>query len=508
MRYTFILLLGIQLLVFCSTDGESTPEDGSIDGDPLAEGGTENETDASSPANAVKGGSGGQETGQEAGSDGNRRDAMNGAGGTGLDSGEPNDSGRDTGRLTDSTSFCQPLPEPSSNTIVVAPAEAASLAGTVASAEVGDTVLLEDGTYELDGAALWINASGVTIRSRSGDRDAVILDGAYRSTEIVTVAASNVTVADLTIKRAYTHAIHVVSTDQGDTLDTLIYNVHIVDSREQAIKINPHAAGIHFTDSGTLACSHLELTDAGRPHVNPDPGGCYTGGVDAHQSRGWIIRDNRIEGFWCPEALAEHGVHMWRGCRDTLVERNRFIDNARAVGLGMANSGEARVYEDDPCPVGGYVGHQGGIVRNNFIFASRPELTNASGALDCGICFWSACRARALHNTIVSTGGAVSAIEWRFATSTGIEIANNLVTHQLWERENASAVQYGNLTVDSSELTRIFVDATAFDFHLTSDAETAIDQGVPITDNACPDDIDGERRQGAPDIGADELSSH
>jgi len=505
-----MLLLGIHLLASCSTDGELTAEDGSIDSDTVVESSTGNRPDASSPANATTGGSGGQQTGQEAGSDRNVDvgDATTGTEGAGPEGGEPNDSGRDTGSLTESTSFCQSLPAPSNNTIVVTPAEAASLPGIVSRSKVGDTILLEDGTYELDGAALWIDTSGVTIRSRSCDRDAVILDGAYRSTEIVTVAASDVTVADLTIKRAYTHAIHVVSTDQGDTLDTLIYNVHIVDSREQAIKINPHAAKIHFTDNGTVACSHLELTDTGRPQVNPDPGGCYTGGVDAHQSRGWVIRDNRIEGFWCPDALAEYGVHMWRGCRDTVVERNYFIDNARAVGLGMASSGEARVYNDDSCPVSGYVGHQGGIVRNNFIFASRPELVNTSGALDCAVCLWSACRARALHNTIVSTGEAVSAIEWRFATSTGIEIANNLVTHQLWERENASAVQSGNRTVDSADLTRMFVDATAFDLHLTSDAKTAIDQGVPITDDACPDDIDGERRQGAPDIGADEFSTY
>jgi hypothetical protein len=397
------------------------------------------------------------------------------------------------------------LPAASGNTIPVGASDAASLPGIVAGAAAGDTILLQDGVYALDGATLWIDTPGLTIRSQSGERDRVTLDGGYRSTEIITVAASEVTVADITIKQAYTHAIHVVSTDGGDTLNTLIYNVHVVDSREQAIKINPHQAKINFPDRGTVACSHLELTDAGRPHVNPDPGGCYTGGVDAHQAREWRIRDNLIEGFWCPGALAEHGVHMWRGCRDTIVERNRFFNNARAVGFGMAESGAARLYDDDPCPGAGYVGHYGGIVRNNFILVDRPELVNTTGAADCGICFWSACKARALHNTFVSTNQAVSAIEWRFASSIGLEVTNNLVSHRLWDRGGgASALRAGNLSLDSLEL---FVDGPGGDLHLATTAAAAINQGVAIADGACGDDIDGDPRDQAPDIGADELAA-
>ena len=126
------------------------------------------------------------------------------------------------------------------------------------------------------------------------------------------------TIADLTIREAATHPIHVVSTDGADTINTLIYNVHIVDPREQAIKINPNQGG-YFVDDGEIACSHIELTDTGRSNVQPNPGGCYTGGVDAHQAWGWIIRDNVIEGFWCNTGLSEHAVHCWRGCRDTVV---------------------------------------------------------------------------------------------------------------------------------------------------------------------------------------------
>jgi hypothetical protein len=330
----------------------------------------------------------------------------------------------------------------------------------------------------------------------------VILDGEYTTTEVITVAASDVTIADLTIRRAYTHPIHVVSTDSGDTLNTLIYNVHLVDPREQAIKINPNAAG-HFPDDGEIACSLIELTDEGRPQVNPTSGGCYTGGVDGHQARGWVIRDNTIRGFWCDTGLSEHAVHCWRGCRDTVVERNRLLDNARGVGFGLATSGAARTYDDDPCPGadGGYVGHYDGIVRNNFIHVSDPDLLASPDGFDCGICLWSACGAEALHNSVVSTGGCFSSIEWRFAT-TDVTVTNNIATHALNERDGATGALAGNLTDATLDL---FEDGAGGDLHLVTGATAAIDQGVGVDDGLCDDDIDGDPRDDAPDIGADEL---
>jgi hypothetical protein len=294
----------------------------------------------------------------------------------------------------------------------------------------------------------------------------------------------------------------VVSTDAGDTLNALIYDVHIVDPRQQAIKINP-GPPTYFVDNGVVACSRLELTDAGRPNIDPTSGGCYTGGVDAHQARGWVFRDNEIEGFWCPSGLSEHGIHCWRGCRDTIVERNVLRDNARGIGFGLASDGTARTYSDDPCPeaAGGYVDHYGGIVRNNFVFVSRTEVFASSSGFDCGICLWSACRARVVHNSVVSTGANFSSIEWRFATSAAVEVTNNIVTHALNERDGASATLAGNL---EGATLGLFVDGAGGDLHLAPSASAAIDQGVVLAPGLCTDDIDGDPRDSTPDIGADE----
>jgi aspartate 1-decarboxylase len=377
----------------------------------------------------------------------------------------------------------------------------------VNNAASGTTILIADGTYNLGqkGYYLWFDTPNVTLRSATGNREGVVLDDNYSGSEIITVAASHVTIADVTLMRAGTHPIHVISNDTGDTLNTLIYNVHIIDPGQQAIKINPHAAKVHFTDDGVIACSTIELTDSGRAKVWEINGSCYTGGVDGHQSRGWVIRDNTVKGFWCQQGLAEHGVHFWTGSRDTVVERNKFIDNARGVGFGLIENGTGRIYADNPCPgASGYVDHFGGIIRNNFISADRTELFNSEYGADGGIALTQACGAQAVHNTVAFAAEPFAAIEWRFA-NTDVNLLNNLATHNLMDRGGSASLS-GNL---SNQPLSLFVDSAHGDLHLKSTAGTAIDQGTPVPSGICNDDFDGQSRPvaSARDVGADEYSS-
>ena len=86
------------------------------------------------------------------------------------------------------------------------------------------------------------------------------------------------------------------------------------------------------------------------------------------------------------------------------------------------------------------------------------------------------------------------------ASATSAATTNNIATHPLREREAATATLAGNLTDATTDL---FVDVMNGDLHLTTDA-AAIDQGVPLDPGLCDYDIDGEPRDTAPDIGADE----
>lgn len=396
---------------------------------------------------------------------------------------------------------CDTLPDPTGPTRIVTPAEAGSLAAIVSSVAPGTAVLLEDGIYPV-AQSLYLRKAGVTLRSRSGNRDAVVLDGAYGSArEIINIMASDVTVAHLTVKRALDHPIHVQSPD-GQVNGTRIYDVHVLDAGQQAIKINPGGGG--FTDNGLIACSLIELTDAGRTQIRDN---CYTGGIDAHQSMGWVIRDNTVAGFWCPSGLAEHGIHLWTGSRDTVVERNRLINNARGIGFGLGLQWNGRSYADAPCAGRTNVGHYGGTIRNNFVFANDAQLFSSGAGVDTGIGLEDSCGVFVGHNTVFTTQPpGSSSVEWRFNRADGrtvppTVIANNLTSHALRARDGAQADETGNVQGATAGL---FVNAAAGDLHLAAAAVAAIDAGAPV---GVATDIDGQPRDATPDLGADERSA-
>jgi hypothetical protein len=395
---------------------------------------------------------------------------------------------------------CAPLLPPAGPVIDVTPAQTGSLPSIVAGAGSGTTIRLADGTYPLNGATVVFTTPGVTLRSLSGNRDAVILDGNYQGGDILLVMASNVTIADLTVSRSWYHPIHV-SPQSADVLGTLIHNVHVVDPGQQAIKINANGAQTLFVDDGVIRCSRIELTDAGRPNIRD---GCYTGGVDAHRARGWQIRDNVVEGFWCTTGLSEHGIHVWTGSRDTLVERNVIRNCARGIGFGLGSATAGRTYPDDPCGGAVNIGHYDGIIRNNFVFANDDSLFfDGAGGFDAGIALEQACGTQVLHNTVVSTRAPFSSIEGRFAYTIAT-MTNNLMSHNLRPRDGASLTLAGNLQNAPASL---FVDAVASgDLHLLPSAVAAIDQGAAVPAGSADEDIDRELRDPARDIGADEVS--
>lgn len=390
-------------------------------------------------------------------------------------------------------SVCQPLPAPYGNTVEVLPSQAATLPAIVAAAASGTTILLNDGTYNLTGNII-LSVPRVTLRSKSGNREAVIIDGGYVSNEPIGIQASDVTVADLTIRRAEYHPIHVQPAN-SEVMGVLIHNVHIVDPKEQAIKINPNGARTLFTDYGEIRCSKLELTATGRPLVHPYAGGCYTGGIDAHGARGWAIHDNVIEGFWCPNGLAEHGIHMWTGSRDTRIFRNLLKNNARGIGLGMGENWAGRTYSDGPCNGLTQIGHFGGYVANNFIVVTESNI-----GYDVGIALEQVCSYKVLHNTVASVMAPYSAIEYRFSNTSGV-IANNLLTHNLRARDGGTAQTSGNL--ENAPLT-LFVSPATGNFHLLPTAQTAINQGDAAFLEQVSTDYDNQTRDAQPDIGADE----
>ncbi len=397
-------------------------------------------------------------------------------------------------------SFCEPLAIPDSGVTIIETSD--DLAAAMRDAPAGQTLLLEDGTYSVPAAGLWFGADGVTLRGRSGDREGVILDGNYQQSSggIVNVyGRRDITIAHLTITRPRHHAVHATGGPDGPSDGLLLYDLLVRDPGEQAIKLN--ANHDNEVDDGELACSLIELTDTGREQVmSYAPGGhrCYTGGIDAHRSRGWVVRDNLIRGFWCSnQYLSQHGVHFWRGARDTLVERNFLVDNARGIGFGLGNPGSGRTY-DEPCSSGSEAEHYGGIIRNNIIVGLRPELFASHYGMDLGIGLESACDAVVAHNTVASTEAPFVSIEWRFTSTSGL-IINNAASHAIRPRNEAVAETSANV---ASADPALFEDLAALDLTPAATAADLLGQGDPRGTTIAPTDHRGARRAEPPDIGA------
>jgi hypothetical protein len=225
---------------------------------------------------------------------------------------------------------CPPLgPPPDGDVIIsVAPEGAADLPSIVGAASSHTTILLADGYYSIPSFLRFSNPY-VTLRSASGDRDAVVLDAGYSSgaAELVYIDVDYITIADLTLQRVWYHPVHV----SGGGNYVTLYNLKLRDGREQFVKVNQNQG--QYADFGLAACNHLELTSSGRTFIeeNPTPGFlCYTGGFDLHQTWGWVIRDNVVKDIYCTNGgLAEHAIHFFKSNRDPIVERNLLLNNAR-----------------------------------------------------------------------------------------------------------------------------------------------------------------------------------
>lgn len=404
----------------------------------------------------------------------------------GVEAGKPADA-------TTPTSSCGVLP-PSSGTVVnITPAQAGQLHTLTQNAAAGTTFLLAPGSYAIAGS-LRLEKANLTLRSTTDRAADVIIDAAYTVAEAIVVRASNVTVAHVTVKNAVDHAIHVSPPSEGvDVTGFLMYGVTLTDNGEQFLKVNPLGTAAGYIDGGRVECSSFLMTAAGRPHVERSTGGCYTGGIDVHAARDWVVRNNRFEGIYCAgEGLAEHAVHFWKRSRGTLVENNVIINCARGVGFGMGDTDTGtRIYADAPSDSD--YGHIGGTIRNNVIYADIDYF-------DTGIEIMQARPITIVHNTVVSWAGKgfFSSIDYRFAR-TQVMIRNNLV-RRITVRDGATGTVDHNLENTPESY---LLNPKQGDFHLTATASDALERGISLPEAGV--DMDGEpHSKGVPDIGADE----
>ena len=346
----------------------------------------------------------------------------------------------------------------------------ADLAQVVREAPERTTIRLADGRYDVR-ETLVLGRRGLTVRSASGRAGRVVIDGGYGPSALVHVSAPKVTVAEVTLRRARDHLVHAVPAEGAGSFAGLrLHRLALVDSGEQFVKVNPNASRTGSVHQGRVTCSSFRMTAAGRQNVER-AFGCYTGGIDAHAARGWVVRRNRFAGIYCEDGeVAEHAIHFWRRSAATLIERNVIRDCSRGIGLGLTADAAD--------------GHTGGVVRRNAIVAGIRQY-------DTGIELANATGVRVLHNTVAGSADGFSSLDVRFGT-TGL-VANNLV-RRISFRDGGRARTVGNIEGFPLAWLRDGV-------HLRAGAG-AIDRGARVRGGGR--DIDGRRVRALPDVGADE----
>ncbi|MFK7985454.1 MAG: hypothetical protein AB8I08_05445 [Sandaracinaceae bacterium] len=394
---------------------------------------------------------------------------------------------------------------------VMADGATRTLRQVVSGASDGDTILLADGTYTLpeagDGSfsGLYFTTPNVTMRSASGDASAVIIDSAYRGhggqSASITVDAPGVTLASFTVRRAVFHLIHLW--ENGD--DAVIHDVALIDGGQQFLKASPGDG--RFVDDVEVSCSRFSMTDAGRDNVwgygsSDGSTTCYTGGIDTHNGRDWVVHDSSFFGIYCDATgvdrpahgrfadarggmtyqggLAEHAIHFWDSPDGSghIVERNRIVDCGRGIGIGLRDP----VY--------------GTVVRNNTV-SSRYA---GSREHDVGIIIERGRNVQVDHNTVFfsSPDAYTNRIEIRWDTTQNVDLRNNLTNGLIRMRNGATANEAGNMTdADASW----FIDATNGDLHLSGCDAAPV--GAATSVPSVTADLDGDTRDSAV-VGADD----
>ena len=282
---------------------------------------------------------------------------------------------------------------------------------------------------------------------------------------VFNVTGSDFTAADLTIGWVANHALQIHSSSDHP----VIHNVRFVDTGEQMLKVSYVPGDSAGSDDGLVEWCLFEYSAGVGPQY-------YIGGIDAHQARHWLVRNNVFKHIRSPEAadLAEHAIHFWSGSSHTLVEGNRICDCDRGIGFGLGDRG-----------------HSGGIIRNNMVHTSR----------DVGIGLESASGAEVYHNTVFIENYE-NAIEYRFAHTQDVVIINNLTNGPIASRDGGSGRVETNAT--SAQASWFVQAAHGIDLHLATANPSAVDQGQALAGVARDFDCDARPQGAGHDIGADE----
>jgi hypothetical protein len=342
----------------------------------------------------------------------------------------------------------------------------------------GNTVIsIADGTYSITDT-LYVNAPNVTIQGKSGAREKVIIQGTAMAENaqvgnIIRVAASNFKLDGVTLQKAGWHTIQIAGETNADS--PVITNCILRDAYEQLLKVSqdPNNPNV-VSDNGRVENCLFEYSAGIGPEY-------YIGGIDAHGSTGWVVRNNTFKNIASPNtSVAEFAIHFWDlPANNNTIERNTIIDCDRGIGFGLQGRGS-----------------NGGIIRNNFIYHSN----NNDPYADVGIALADSPNTQVYNNTVYFENSMSFSMEYRFTATKNAVFTNNLTNKPIVSRDSGAATLANNVANASASW---FKSVSTGDLHLASSVASVVDQGKAVS--GLTDDIDGQARSGSIDVGADEF---
>jgi len=376
------------------------------------------------------------------------------------------------------------------------------LQSAVASMQSGETILIAPGTYNLTGT-LYVpqNLTNIAIRGVTGKASDVIIKGdavldtsaPYTGSAIWGPGSGisgtipfgiwlgnvqGVTIGDITLENFVDDAVIL----NAGVKSPLIHDVVMLNTGEVLLKSNPNGSGGGVNNGIVEYCRICYTTAA------PNS---YTNGIDVHTGQNWIIRNNVFENICTtnplvtegPGGLAGPAVLIWNGSKNATTEDNLFLNCQREIAYGLS---DPSTITDD---------NTGGLIANNMIYRSGTQ----HGDVAIGV--WNSPDTVVAYNTVILNGDFGHAIEYRYSTTTNVQILYNLTDEAIVSRDGATGTVTGNVTDAQASW---FVNESIGDLNLTSAATGAIGQAVYLAEVST--DYNGKPRpaNGPTDVGADE----
>ena len=300
--------------------------------------------------------------------------------------------------------------------------------------EPNGTILLADGHYMMP-RYFEIATDIVSMRSKSGNRHKVILDGAAsQHGELVAVSnCTGVIIADLTIQNVKWNGFKINS-DRGAQRVT-IYNCVIHNIWQRGVKapglrknveqFSPRDCRVQyclFYNDRTKQFSDDE-TDT------PDTfNGNYIGGIDVKNTIDWKINDNVFIGIQGRTREGRGCIYISENGQGCVIERNIFLDCDIAIALGNPSL-EYSKHHAVKC-----------IARNNLV-SECPE----TGIL---ACYTSDCQIS--NNTVHEPKTNRQRLIWVQNANDGLQLTNNLLIGRAVQITSKSKIQQQGTVVLSA----------------------------------------------------------